>query len=601
MGMSAVHHLIDGRCCRSAAQRVARRLWYAAGVSAWSRVAIALGLAPLAFAVSIRVVAMPSTRALEVNTSGTHRGVRVFRDLGRGAWPPDSVVVEGSGRLHHALTFEAKALQLELLDAAPDARVDSVTLEGVPLQWPGPVHPIPPPRPWQLALAALFALALSLAGARWGPRWAAHHWSSPSALFRPSGAASAVAMFAGVIGALAVSADLVEAWLVRFDNPPFWPISIVDPATPSWAAIAAAGAMWLGLVVLTRVLDGRHLALAMVLGAATFATNSFHGWERGFVTPVSGPYSYWEDVKPDEPAVDFVRHFNERQRSLHTHSRTHPPLAVLVYAPFVAASSPGVAAIGLGLLALILSLLSLRSLLGAAGAPMLPVFAALPAVQVYFVSSLDALICAVFLSTLALALHERRPLRWLAVLPLVVAALLTFASVFLAAVLGWLAVSDRSRRRELAGVLLLTVLVLASLSPALGFDWWLAFRTATALENPNGFRLLAEPVTFLFTRLEGVAEVALFAGPLLCVLTVMALRQRPITFAWSWSGLLVWAAMLAAGAFKTGETARACLFVMPCVLALVASRNLERRHVTLLTLSLFAQTLIMQLWGDFFW
>ncbi len=574
-------------------------------MSAWSRVAIALGLAPLAFAVSVRVVAMPSTRSLEVNTSGTHRGVRVFRDVGRGAWPPDSVVVEGSGRLNHALTFEAKGLQLELLDAGPDARVESVTLDGVALQWPGPVHPIPSPRSWQLAVAALFALALSLAGARLVPRWAARHWSSPSALFRPAGAVSAVATFAVVIGALELSADLVEAWVVPFDNPPYWPISIVDPATPSWAAIAAAGATWLGLVVLARVLDGRHLALAMALCAATFATNSLHGFERGFVIPVSGPYSYWKDVKTDERAVGFVRHFNERQRSLHTHSRTHPPLAVLVYAPFAAASSPGLAAIVLGLFALILSLLSLRSLLGAAGAPMLPVFAALPAVQIYFVSSLDALICAVFLSTLALALHDRRALRWLAVFPLIIAALLTFAAVFLAAVLGWLALSDRARRRELAGVLVLTALVLASLRPALDFDWWLAFRTAAAMENPDGFRLLVEPVSYLFTRLEGVAEVALFAGPLVCVLVVLGLRQRPIAFAWSWRGLLVWAAMLAAGAFKTGETARACLFVTPCLLALVAplasSGVLERRHLALLTLSLFAQTLIMQLWGDFFW
>lgn len=570
-------------------------------MSAWSRVSIALGLAPLAFAVSLFLVAMPSTRALEVTTSGTHRAVRVFRDLGRGAWPPDSVVVEGAGRLHHALTFEAKGLELALLDAEPDARIESVTLDGVPLQWPGPVHPIPSPSRWQLAVAALLAVALSLAGARWLPRWAARHWSSPSTLFRLAGAVSAVATFAIIIGALALSADLVEAWVVRFDNPPFWPISIVDPATPSWAAIAAAGAMWLGLVALTRLLDGRHLALAMALGTATLATNSFHGWERGFIIPVSGPYSYWEDVKTDERALDFVRHFNERQRSLHTHSRTHPPLAVLVYAPFAATSSPGLAAIVLGLLALVLSLLSLRSLLGAAGAPMLPVFAALPAVQLYFVSSLDALICAVFLSTLALALHERRPVRWLAVLPFVVATLLSFASVFLAAVLGWLALSDRSRRRELGGVLVLTALVLASLSPVLDFDWWLAFRTATALENPNGFRLLAEPVSYFFTRLEGVAEVALFAGPFLGVLVVVGLRHRSIALAWSWRGLLVWAAMLAAGAFKTGETARACLFVMPCVLALVSSAGLERRHLSLLTLSLFAQTLMMQLWGDFFW
>jgi predicted secreted protein len=59
--------------------------------------------------------------------------------------------------------------------------------------------------------------------------------------------------------------------------------------------------------------------------------------------------------------------------------------------------------------------------------------------------------------------------------------------------------------------------------------------------------------------------------------------------------------MLLAGAFKTGETARACLFVLPCILGVVASVPVEPRHLRLVTVALFAQATVMQWFGDSFW
>ncbi len=153
----------------------------------------------------------------------------------------------------------------------------------------------------------------------------------------------------------------------------------------------------------------------------------------------------------------------------------------------------------------------------------------------------------------------------------------------------------RDRRQGLLTALALAGVAVAALEPTLHFDWWAAFRNASALENPQGF---ADPTGYLFTRLEGLCEVARFLGPLVVGLVAFGLRSAP---KWARHGLILWGAMLLAGAFKTGETARACLFVLPCILGVVASVPVEPRHLRLVTVALFAQATVMQWFGDSLW
>ena len=65
------------------------------------------------------------------------------------------------------------------------------------------------------------------------------------------------------------------------------------------------------------------------------------------------------------------------------------------------------------------------------------------------------------------------------------------------------------------------------------------------------------------------------------------------------AGCIALGAMLLAGTWKTGETARACLFVYPFLLPRLGP--LPPRSLGVLTIAAAGQTLFMQLTANFFW
>jgi hypothetical protein len=206
-------------------------------------------------------------------------------------------------------------------------------------------------------------------------------------------------------------------------------------------------------------------------------------------------------------------------------------------------------------------------------------------------------------------LHRRWQLRGLgAGVFLTVTMSLTFASLFLFCVLPLFDLLGRRSLRSSVGCLGVAAMFYSALAMATGFNWLDSLFIASRLENPHGFALLNIPGTYVFTRIECVAEIALFAGPPLLILwfrglvlpedraTVRELRLL------SKLGIATLLAMLAAGAFKTGETARACLFFYPfIVLPLAAQRGILEAARARVVFALLAQALIMQAVGDYFW
>jgi hypothetical protein len=113
----------------------------------------------------------------------------------------------------------------------------------------------------------------------------------------------------------------------------------------------------------------------------------------------------------------------------------------------------------------------------------------------------------------------------------------------------------------------------------------------------------------LATRLEGIFEIALFFGPFLGILFWRGLRQQA-QCSLSFRDLVMLALftlllMFLAGFFRTGETARICLFIYPYLLLPVAGYFKEigitlpeKRQIAALV---FAQTVLMQLSGLYYW
>ena len=418
--------------------------------------------------------------------------------------------------------------------------------------------------------------------------------------------------------ALTVSGNLLERYLCSlhpFDCPKGWPSSVFDPRVPQVANFAFAALTVLAFELLRRRLHRDEGPLAPALGAVAIVlfSTATQGVPRGFEHPISGlsdtgtGMQYFHDASHFTGVHDALSRWNAVQPTL-AHGRTHPPGAVLLalLVPY-----PGL----LGLLWLVLSTIVAsfavhRLVVRFFGDRRLAntavlLFAALPAVQIYFGSTLDALMAA--LLTAALATHAATPsaARRVATGVLIGGAVfLSFGAWILVPTFVGLEWAQHKTLKASSIALVVAVLVLAALR-AFGFDYAASFRMASHLENPAGFRLLADPVDYLATRVEDVAEILFFLGPAVLLATARArgtLTKVPRTVFVVAVGSLGLAFLT--GAFHTGETARACIFVAPILLLPVLARLHQRPDPgsrDLLLRATLGFGLILQLVGDWFW
>ena len=239
-------------------------------------------------------------------------------------------------------------------------------------------------------------------------------------------------------------------------------------------------------------------------------------------------------------------------------------------------------------------------------------FLLVPAIQIYYCATLDAVVASCFLGVLLFARHPKTLPGIVGVsIGLFCVSMLSFAASFLVPLLlGFEIITRRSARRSVA-VLCVVAALYGLLYLGTGFNYLHSFRTASALENPGGFYLLAEPASYAMTRLEDVADILCFFGPFLLVLSLGGMRMMVRTKAYpepaalTALGVVILAAMFLSGAFRTGETARACLFIYPYLMLPVAA-CLQRTEFSLtdrkvLLVLVFGQSLAMQTFGGYFW
>ncbi|MFX1472724.1 MAG: hypothetical protein ACFFBM_09495 [Promethearchaeota archaeon] len=369
------------------------------------------------------------------------------------------------------------------------------------------------------------------------------------------------------------------------------------------------------------------------------ATNLIHGWQTGIEQTIGAASEIFADVLNIDSFVDFIGNFEALQPTLSLHAQTQPPGAVLaIYFLYQILGDPSLIAIGLSIIAGVGSAFFLRGIVkrffdddSARYAVFL--YLILPAVQVYYLANIYALVATLVLGVLYFYLHPDSRISAVGtVVSLFLLTFITFLSVFMVFFLfiyemlnanseiraGTAIQRMRATFQHIKYPLLLSLsvgTVYGLLLVTLGFNYINAFFYASYLENPNGFMLLANPAQYIATRAQNVLDIVIFFGPVLSVLAYRGLKLLREDAAENTESSkmynLVLAALIAlsllflAGAPKKGETARICMFFLPFllipVITYIQRMELNNRDKIILLILVFGQAVLLQLIGFWLW
>jgi hypothetical protein len=334
---------------------------------------------------------------------------------------------------------------------------------------------------------------------------------------------------------------------------------------------------------------------------------------------------YYNDAVKITSWVDWLSAYNMNQVDLPLRTKTHPPFVVLLHYLILQLGRGNVVFLAVCFMLLSsLAIVVIWYVFKALGIPprkrnmLTLLFAVIPAINIYLVMSLEGIVLtasALFLLGLVLLLKQER-ISVLAIVCLVtgfiLANLLNYMGVFLLAAGGLVGLYNFIFKKDpkvlvAMGVTAFSFILLTYiLYRQFDYNHLQGILTTSHLENPKGFRLLAEPLSYLMTRIEDVSEIALFLSfPCLVILFHKDLLKASILDYRDESLRIVIAAVVVllliflTGAFRTGETARGLLFVYPFLI--LAFIYVESSTLTILLVLVGIQTALMQLLGNYYW
>ncbi|MHA2016092.1 MAG: hypothetical protein ACTSUH_10160 [Candidatus Thorarchaeota archaeon] len=372
--------------------------------------------------------------------------------------------------------------------------------------------------------------------------------------------------------------------------------------------------------------------------ALIILTNMFHGIQQ-MAGSIGGPLEiYWDAISISNP-LDFIANYNQIQPTLSTHAKTQPPGAVLVIYLFTLLSpDPASVAIALATVSGLFSALFVNRIMqnffdSDTARYGVFLYLLLPAVQVYYLANIYAIVATCMFGMLSHYLREDKAVRVIGSVTFIfVGTFISFlfvvgpAGLLVYEIFEWyrrtrgLEMVDRIRDLATRVSSLVFMCIIAGIGYlllylTLRFNYIEAFLHATTSENPNGFMLLANPVEYVVTRLQNVLDIAVFFGPFLLVLFFIGLGpiddNSPLSDSHHKALSLVRGFLISllllflSGAPKKGETARICMFILPLlllpVLLLIQRGGCSWKEKCVLLLLVFTQAVMMQVTGTYVW
>jgi len=372
-------------------------------------------------------------------------------------------------------------------------------------------------------------------------------------------------------------------------------------------------------------------------------TNLIHGWIIGIIMPIGGSSEILTDAVNIENMFSFIMNFEELQSTLSVHAQTQPPGAVLIiYLLYLIFRTPGLIAIALCAIATIISVYFINGIFRRIFDKKLSyytifLFLLLPAIQVYFLANIYAIVASLLFGVVYFYLHPNRKMRYIGTACCVfLLSFLTFLFVYVLiflflydilkayrdnffkkssvkknGILIW--VKDLLIRGQTLIIMATSLVIIYGLFILIGFNYITAFLYASS--STSGFTLLSNPLNYFVTRIQNVLDILIFFGPILLVLCYRGIKnlkgdsQRESNISNTY--LLVISAILAliilflAGAPNKGETARICMFILPFLLIPVTynlqKENYSQLEKVKLLIIVFGQTLLFQLMVIWVW
>ncbi|MBC7557609.1 MAG: hypothetical protein H7195_11680 [Chryseobacterium sp.] len=329
---------------------------------------------------------------------------------------------------------------------------------------------------------------------------------------------------------------------------------------------------------------------------------------------------YYTDAIQIQNWQIWLRGFNNNLESFQLHTKTHPPFATLLHYFILKIFNGNILGLGIAFFLIAFSgvpvfykCLKILDFTKENAKKITLLFCIIPSVNIYSLVSIDGIILALtifFLYGLLLIIKNKSLYIFgvlIAVISFILINCLSFSGLFILAFLGILSLIylfKKDFRLIWFGIILCvsSFLFFYILYHFSGYNHLETFQKASHSENPRGPMFLVETKVYFFTRLEDIGEILVFLSFAVVsilfskkYLNINNLPQKNIFY----SAILALFIMLLTGAYGTGETARACLYIVPFIVILF--QNIERKTFEILFVLCLLQCFGMQMIGNFYW
>ncbi len=402
-----------------------------------------------------------------------------------------------------------------------------------------------------------------------------------------------------------------------------FPISVIYPNQFLWSGFVFAFLFLLSGILAFRYSEKLNVYLLFLVAIVLVVLGNLSqgDFDIAFLQPfyLKGRQYYADAINITDGSI-WLRDFSKNLEQFQMHTKTHPPFVTLLHYWILNVSNIETLAIvffAIGCLSfpLFYQILVYLGFEETRRKWLLLLFAVIPSINIYLLVSIDSLVLTstlIFLLGFARIFNKNKidAIAFLLIcVGLIFTNLITFSGLFLFAFLGCISfyflLTGKWNFMWLSAmttvVFALSFLVIYATT---NYDHLNTFLQASHSENPDGFRLLHQPFVYFMTRLEDIGEIFLFLSfGYMAVLfskrlgtEVFENNKINILF---FSAISALSAMLLTGAYGTGETARACLFLVPYFLILLKDINSDQFRI-MFYLCLF-QSFGMQMIGNFYW